>query len=159
MDLTFKSEKGIFNFRTCGIVMLEGKVLLEHYRKKDFWVLPGGRVSFGETSGTAVIREMEEELNMKVSGASLAYLIENYFRYDGYIYHEIAHLYYFNEILNISNFPVNDIVIKGADYSDQVFYWKDISELHTIDLKPAILKNKLPGFISGNFEHIICNYI
>jgi len=34
--------------------------------QKDKWCLPGGKVNFGEKSELAIIREIKEELNLKL---------------------------------------------------------------------------------------------
>ncbi|HNO23437.1 MAG TPA: NUDIX hydrolase, partial [Leptospiraceae bacterium] len=44
----------------------EGKILLikQKKRNKDYWLLPGGGIEFGESAPAALIRELKEELNL-----------------------------------------------------------------------------------------------
>lgn len=51
------------------IVEHKGKILLGERNKKNcngFWVIPGGRVEFGETIEQAGIRELKEETGLDV---------------------------------------------------------------------------------------------
>jgi len=54
----------------CGIISNEGKVFIA--RRKNgkslagYWEFPGGKIEVGELENEALIRELEEELNMKV---------------------------------------------------------------------------------------------
>lgn len=53
-----------------GIAKQNGKYLLTKEvleNKKEYWILPGGGVEFGESLEEAVKREMKEELGLNVS--------------------------------------------------------------------------------------------
>jgi mutator protein MutT len=53
------------------ILLRDKKLLLTHELGKKFYLAPGGIVETGETSEEAVIRELEEEVNIKVTPANL----------------------------------------------------------------------------------------
>jgi len=48
-----------------------GKIYLGHHIKADDWIPPGGPIEPGETPQDAAIREMEEELGVKITGDML----------------------------------------------------------------------------------------
>ncbi len=57
----------------------EGRILLvrQSKKKKDYWLLPGGGVEFGETAKEALEREIFEELNVKIINPEFLLLNEN----------------------------------------------------------------------------------
>ena len=62
MDISFKTDKGRFNYRVCGIIIHENKILAMHDEKSPYYYLPGGRVQLHETVEDAIKRELKEEL-------------------------------------------------------------------------------------------------
>jgi 8-oxo-dGTP pyrophosphatase MutT (NUDIX family) len=59
---------------TAGLLMLKDKKLLLTYsRNKKAWYLPGGKVDRDETSKEALIREIEEELNVQLDPQLLSF--------------------------------------------------------------------------------------
>ncbi|WP_148616055.1 NUDIX hydrolase [Nocardioides rubriscoriae] len=55
--------------------------------------LIGGGVELGETSREAVLREVDEELGAAVHDLRLVTTVENIFRFDGALGHEVVFLY------------------------------------------------------------------
>jgi ADP-ribose pyrophosphatase YjhB (NUDIX family) len=60
--LTFPVGSGNFHFRTAGVWIDDGYVLLHGNAQEDFWALPGGRVEHMESAEGALHRELREEL-------------------------------------------------------------------------------------------------
>ena len=63
-DLTFFRGNNVFNYRVCGMIINDDKILALHDERSPYFYLPGGRVQMGETVEQAVIREIEEELRI-----------------------------------------------------------------------------------------------
>lgn len=94
MDTTFKTDKGVFNYRV-GAIILDGTKALMAYdpRHKQYYSV-GGRVHFGESSEQAVLREVYEETGVKAEIDRLGFVHENFFEIDGMPFHELAFFYY-----------------------------------------------------------------
>lgn len=66
MDLTLKTKAGYFNYRVAAVIVNDGKILAQRDTKTNEYYLPGGRVTFGETSEEALLREIKEELKIDI---------------------------------------------------------------------------------------------
>jgi 8-oxo-dGTP diphosphatase len=58
------------------ILIEDGKLFLVKHRKRghSYWVLPGGTVEYGETLKETAVREIEEELNLKIELGKLLFI-------------------------------------------------------------------------------------
>ncbi len=56
-----------------------GEILLVKQRKnkKDYWLLPGGGIEFGESAVDALVRELKEEINVEIENPIFLLLNEN----------------------------------------------------------------------------------
>ena len=60
-DILFRQDGWIFSYRVAGILMHEGKILLQKPVNDDF-AIPGGHVMSFETSKETLVREFREEI-------------------------------------------------------------------------------------------------
>lgn len=61
------------------VVVVEGdKILLVKHRKgsRQYWVLPGGRLEYGETFIDCAVREMKEETGLEIEAEKFIFLSE-----------------------------------------------------------------------------------
>lgn len=63
MNILFKNDDFVFSYRVGGILMHNGKILLQRPKNDDYAII-GGHVAAMETS--MVKREFEEELHAKI---------------------------------------------------------------------------------------------
>ncbi len=80
------------------------KILVCWHKLKKYYFFPGGHVDFGETAGSAIVRELKEELNLRVKKVSFIGIVENIYRDkdDKDKHHEI------NLVLNVIAEKVKD---------------------------------------------------
>lgn len=67
------------NFRVSLIIINENQeILLVQHKKGDryYWVLPGGRIEYGEDFATCAIREIKEETNLDIKFGNVVFLSE-----------------------------------------------------------------------------------
>lgn len=71
--------KDRFRIRVGGIAFIDNKLLLITHIKnnKEYWVVPGGRVEFGESADQTLIREFKEELNIDIEINSFLFYNES----------------------------------------------------------------------------------
>ena len=85
----------------------------DHKPQGNTWGVPAGKVEAGEDITTAIIREVEEELNLRLDPSKLVYHSKTYVRHDGYDF--IYHMF----VYTLDNKP--EIVINEADH--KTYLW------------------------------------
>lgn len=88
--IRFEQGSDCFNYRVVGVAVHEQAVLLHQAEGDRFWTFPGGRAELGEAAEQTLQREMREELGVNVEVVRLLWFVENFFKYEGMDYHEIA---------------------------------------------------------------------
>ena len=111
MDVSFKTNEGKFNYRVCAVMINNGRILAMHDERSPYYYLPGGRVEMGETAEHAVVREVQEELNITPKIIRPLWLNQAFFTedVDGQNYHELC-VYFLVDISNtdiLSKEPVS----------------------------------------------------
>ncbi|HSW37615.1 MAG TPA: NUDIX domain-containing protein [Candidatus Saccharimonadales bacterium] len=60
-------------YKAAGIIIRDRKLLVEKSVGKDFFISPGGSIEPGETPKQALVRELKEEFDIKVSEKDLEF--------------------------------------------------------------------------------------
>lgn len=134
------------------VIVRENSVLLtvNHDDLGDFYLLPGGGQKFGETLTEAVVREVLEETGWLVEPGDLV-LSRDYIgaghefaEHEGDVHQ--TEMVFMAVPLRITNHePVPDPWQTGIE-------WVDAEKLCEVRIYPSILKQVLPGLISGNYR-------
>ncbi len=156
--LMFDREDKTFVFRTVGIMIHDGKVLLHRASTDDFWSLPGGRVEFLERAETAIVREMQEELAVDVHVDRLVWVVENFFEMQETAYHELS-LFFLLQLPPASRILQETCDFYGKEEQSDgtpvtlIFRWFPFHHLDMLTLYPEFLKKGLRALPSRT-EHI-----
>lgn len=157
MDILFKKEDFVFSYRVGGILIRNGKILLQRPKNDDYAII-GGHVAAMETSMETLKREFEEELHAKIESDNLLAIGEIYFPWGKKPCHQIC--LYYRVHLAEDSIPL-DGVFHGYDELDNErmdldFCWVSLEELkngikvYPQELIPYILKpeKEIVHFIS-----------
>ena len=144
MDVCFKTENGVFNYRVCGIILHDDKILALHDERSPYFYLPGGRVNLHEKSSAAILRELKEELLIDAKIIRALWVDENFFIEDvnRKKYHEIC-IYY---LIDVSQ---TDLLNRGEKFvihegnKTLTFKWLDIHSLDKQYLNPPFIKKEI----------------
>lgn len=71
------------------IIQEKGKILVCKKIGKKYYFFPGGHVEFGESAKEALVRELKEELGLKIKKSNFIGGSEHLFTEDGKKHHEI----------------------------------------------------------------------
>ena len=142
-NISFSTDKGVFNFRTAAIIVQNGKLLVTKDDSAEHYYLPGGRVTMREKAEDALTRELKEELGVTVAPERAVWIAQSFFTPTGkkQRYHELCT--YFT--VDASG---TDLITRGDRFDSPNepsvhFAWFPFEELPYIDLRPAFLKTEV----------------
>ena len=112
MDVTFEVANQKFNYRVCGIIIDNQKILAMRDECSPYYYLPGGRVKLGETAEESIQREMLEELQISPKIIRPLWLDQSFFTEDvnQKYYHELC-LYF---LLDVTQ---TDLFTRGNEFT------------------------------------------
>lgn len=144
MDISFKTDEGKFNYRACGIIISGGKILAMRDECSPYYYLPGGRVTMGETAKNAVIREIQEELNVTPKIVRPLWLNQSFFTedVDHLKYHELC-LYYLLDVSDTELLSRGNPFILTEGKHTHLFEWLEFGRIKNEYFYPLFLKETI----------------
>ncbi|MCG8500814.1 MAG: NUDIX domain-containing protein [Firmicutes bacterium] len=153
-DWLFAYENRIHNFRSTGVLLNNGKVLIQRGINDTEFALPGGHVIWGETSAETLVREYKEELGADISVDRLIWVEEVFWKWGAREAHTICH-YHLVRLTNSHQIPdYGSFKSLSSDESKLIFQWVNINGLQDYKIYPAFLKDKINNLSEG-IEHFI----
>lgn len=162
-DILFKTETEVFSYRVGGILIRDGKILLQRPKNDDFAII-GGHVAFLETTEETLKREFEEEIHAKIEVDNLLAVGEVFFPWGNRPCHQIC-LYYKIHLVDENDIPLEGIFHGYDDLGNERinldFCWVPLEELekglkvYPTELIPYILedRNETAHFVSKQLEN------
>lgn len=145
-DIIFKTDDYVFSYRVAGVLLHNGKVLLQKPENDTGYAIPGGHVALGETNEETLVREFKEEINADIKVGSLKWVGELFFPWGEKPCHQIC-LFYNVSLTENANIPLNG-TFWGTEHLESKsfklkFYWIDIKDIENIELYPVEAKKYL----------------
>ena len=144
MDISFKVENEKFNYRVCAMMIAGNRILAMHDERSPYFYLPGGRVAMGETAENAVIREVQEELNITPKIIRPLWLNQAFFTedVDNLHYHELC-IYYLMDISDTGLMEKGDKFTLMEGHKTHTFEWLEFDRLKDEYFYPIFLKKDI----------------
>jgi 8-oxo-dGTP pyrophosphatase MutT (NUDIX family) len=156
-DLLLKTNSGIFSYRVAGVLIRDGKVLVQHEIGDTSYAFPGGHLSFGESSEETLKREYKEEMGADITTERLLWIQENFWKWGTNDCHQLC-LYYLIKLCDETQIPLEGAFTYKAQLESEMYKlelsWIEISRLKDFKLYPPFAKDKLIN-LSNNIEHFI----
>lgn len=130
-DIVIRQATRDFKLRVTGVLLdATGNIAVNTAPQQDCVFLPGGKVKFGETSQTAIVREFIEEMGINVRAERLLAVTENLFSIAGKQVTEIGMTWLVTR--------VDETQGDARDGWEQAVIWRSLTALD--DLKPVVLQ-------------------
>ncbi len=144
MDISFKTEQGRFNYRVCAIIINENKLLAMHDENSPYYYLPGGRVALHETAENAVLREVNEELNIDAKIIRPLWINQGFFTEDvtGEQFHELC-IYFLLDVSKTNLFERGNKFRGAEQHHIHDFEWLPFEQLKNEYLYPLFIKEQI----------------
>ena len=138
MNINMNVDDYNFYLRVCAMIFNKDKtkILINGMKDRDFYILPGGRVKFGEESSYAIDREIQEEIGWKLE-YNFKFFAENFVDTEDRKAHQICICY---EAVYDGK---NEDKINENEGDFNTYYWIDVSNLCNYNIKPKITMNML----------------
>lgn len=136
-DWNFTSGNDMCALRASGILLREGKILLQQDLQSLEFALPGGHVQIGETTEQALVREFFEEMAVKISVKKLVGVGEIFWHWQNHRTNCID----FSYLIELENPAQLDFTVPQAllDNPNVQLSWQPLNQLDSIDLQPSAL--------------------
>lgn len=141
-DLSIILDNSKLNIRVGVIFKYQDEILIELSKVGSNSVIPGGRVRILEKTIDALIREVNEEMNINLIKEKLSFFkfYENFFQ-DKLNVHELFFVYQYE--VNKNDYDILSKVSDNQDNNNSYFKFIKINELDNINLLPETLLNDI----------------
>ena len=141
-DWLFKTDEYICDLRAVGVLVRDGKLLVQRDRDGSEYALPGGHVKIGETTPDALVREYREETGAEIRVVKLLWTEECFWQWNGTQAHNIA-FYYLIEFADGSDIPDTGDFAPHLDNRNVVLGWLPIEKLADLTIYPDFIKETI----------------
>ena len=144
MDIVLNHENSKFNYRVCAMMIHNGKILAMHDDRSPYYYLPGGRVVIGETAENAVVREVQEELNITPKIVRPLWLNQAFFTedVDNLHYHELC-IYFLMDVADTNLLSRGKQFTSNEGHRTHTFEWLEFERLKDKYFYPLFLKKDI----------------
>ena len=141
-DWLFVVDNNICDVRTVGVLIRDGKILVQRDAHGNEYALPGGHVRIGETLAEGLVREYKEETGADISCVKLLWSEECFWEWNGRAAHNFA-FYYLIELNDDSEIPDIGEFVSHKDNCNVVIGWMPIEEIQNVTIYPEFLKREI----------------
>lgn len=137
-DWLFRGEDYACDLRAAGVLIRDGKILLQRDKNGAEYAVPGGHVQVGETTENAVKREFREETGVDAAMERLLWTEECFWQWKGRQMHSLCFYY-----LISGDFPDAGEFLPHRDNEGVEYGFVPLEELKNITVYPDFIKDRI----------------
>ena len=141
-DWHFYGSDYVCDLRVAGVLIRNGKLLVQRERNGNEYALPGGHVKIGEVMTDSLIREFAEETGANIECRKLLWTEECFWEQRGKMIHNISFYYQIN-LCSESDIHDNGMFFNQLDNKKVVFGWIPVEEIDFMTIYPDFLKQAI----------------
>ncbi|MBR5288677.1 MAG: NUDIX domain-containing protein [Clostridia bacterium] len=141
-DWLFSGKDYVCDLRVAGVLVRDGKMLVQRECSGHEFAIPGGHVKIGEMMSDSLMREFREETGADIVLKRILWTEECFWEYQGRKVHSIT-FYYLIELSDDSDVPDNGKMIPQKDNPDILLGWMPVERLGDITIYPAFIREEI----------------
>lgn len=151
-DILFHHNNYIFSYRVSGILVCDGKVLLQAPKNTGEYAFPGGHATLCETNAETLTREWHEEVGADIEVGELKWVEENFFPWGNKPCHQIC-LSYLVRLKDASQIALDGSFVSKEYREDDknaiFFHWVPLCGVKNRPVYPPRAAELLPLLDEG----------
>lgn len=141
-DWLFSSKEYCCDLRTVGVLVKNGKLLVQRDRDGNEYALPGGHIKIGETLEQGLIREYKEETGADIRVIRMLWSEECFWQWNGKQTHSLA-FYFLIEETGGTEIPDAGEFVSQKDNCNVILGWMPMKKLADLTIYPEFLKQEI----------------
>jgi ADP-ribose pyrophosphatase YjhB (NUDIX family) len=143
-NIAWAAPTGSFKLRSAAMIRDGEDILLCKVDDLEGWFLPGGKVQFGESSSSALARELVEEIGVACTADGPALIVECVLEDEEVVHQEVCFYY---EVEWPAGVPRSAVRSNAAD--QHRFAWVPAGELPAMNFMPMEIAGEIANARSG----------
>lgn len=141
-DLIFSGDGWTCDVRAAGVLVRNGRILLQREKDGHEYAIPGGHIKIGETLADGLIREWMEETGAEIRCPRMLWTEECFWEWKGKKMHNLS-FYFLIEVPNPAAVPDDGVLHTHRDNSRILLEWVPVEKVAELTVYPAFLKTEI----------------
>lgn len=141
-DWLFEIDNNFCDVRTVGVLIRDGKILVQRDCGGNEYALPGGHIKIGETLSDGLIREYKEETGADITCIRMLWSEECFWEWNGKNAHNFS-FYFLINLNDSSDIPDTGEFVSHKDNCNVLIGWMSIEEIQNITIYPEFIKTEI----------------